>query len=160
MRKAVFPGTFDPPTLGHMNLIDRASKIFDYVLVVIAVNQVKECLFSGDERQQMMSEMLEGYENVQVKPWDRLIVEFAVQHDAKVILRGVRALADFGYEFELAMTNKGLNPDIDILFMPTDPKFFVLRSSAIKEIAMYGGDVTSMVPPNVAEALHARLRGS
>jgi pantetheine-phosphate adenylyltransferase len=97
---------------------------------------------------------------VQVKLWDRLIVEFAQKNDARVILRGVRALADFGYEFELAMTNKGLNPDIDILFMPTDPKYFVLRSSAIKEVAMYGGDVTSMVPPNVAEALRERLRGS
>jgi pantetheine-phosphate adenylyltransferase len=160
MRTAVFPGTFDPPTHGHMNLIDRAAKIFDTVYVVIAVNQNKECLFSADERQEMMTEMLSGYTNVVVKPWERLIVEFAQQHGAKVILRGVRALADFGYEFELAMTNKGLNPDIDILFMPTDPKYFVLRSSAIKEVALYGGDVTSMVPPNVAEALQKRLRGS
>ena len=160
MRKAVFPGTFDPPTHGHMNLIDRAAKIFDTVLVVIAVNQNKECLFSAEERRSMMEELLAGYDNVQVKLWDRLIVEFAQKNDARVILRGVRALADFGYEFELAMTNKGLNPDIDILFMPTDPKYFVLRSSAIKEVAMYGGDVTSMVPPNVAEALRERLRGS
>jgi pantetheine-phosphate adenylyltransferase len=160
MRKAVFPGTFDPPTLGHMNLIARASRIFDTVLVVIAVNQNKQCLFSAEERQTMMSEMLSEYGNVRIKLWDRLIVEFAQKHDANVILRGVRALADFGYEFELAMTNKGLNPDIDILFMPTDPKYFVLRSSAIKEIAMYGGDVTSMVPPNVAEALRERLMGS
>lgn len=160
MRNAVFPGTFDPPTHGHMNLIDRAAKIFDTVLVVIAVNQNKECLFSAEERRSMMEEMLAGYDNVQVKLWDRLIVEFAQKNDARVILRGVRALADFGYEFELAMTNKGLNPDIDILFMPTDPKYFVLRSSAIKEVAMYGGDVTSMVPPNVAEALRERLRGS
>jgi pantetheine-phosphate adenylyltransferase len=143
-----------------MNLIDRAAKIFDTVLVVIAVNQNKECLFSAEERRSMMEEMLAGYDNVQVKLWDRLIVEFAQKNDARVILRGVRALADFGYEFELAMTNKGLNPDIDILFMPTDPKYFVLRSSAIKEVAMYGGDVTSMVPPNVAEALRERLRGS
>ncbi|MFP4267521.1 MAG: pantetheine-phosphate adenylyltransferase [Spirochaetaceae bacterium] len=157
MRKAVFPGTFDPPTNGHLNLIERAAGIFDELYVVIAVNQEKKCLFPGKERQEMMEELLGNYKNVKVRPWDRLIVEFAVKHDVRVILRGVRALADFGYEFELAMTNKQLQPDLEIMFMPTDPKYFVLRSSAIKEIALYGGDISTMVPPRVAEALRSRL---
>lgn len=160
MHKAVFPGTFDPPTNGHLNLIERAARIFDELYIVIATNQAKQCLFSGKEREQMMKELLADYDNVQVKPWDRLIVEFAEKHNAEVILRGVRALADFGYEFELAMTNKQLRPEIDIMFMPTDPKFFVLRSSAIKEIALYGGDVSTMVPKRVADALRKRLIGS
>jgi len=157
MRKAVFPGTFDPPTNGHLNLIERAARIFDHIFVVIAVNQEKQCLFSAEERRNMMLELLESYENVQVELWDRLIVEFAEKHEAKVILRGVRALADFGYEFELAMTNKQLKPELEIMFMPTDPKYFVLRSSAIKEISLYGGDISTMVPPKVATALRSRL---
>ena len=157
MRKAVFPGTFDPPTNGHLNLIERAARLFDVLYVVIAVNQEKKCLFSAEERQEMMTDLLRSYENVEVRPWDRLIVEFADRNDARVILRGVRALADFGYEFELAMTNKQLKPELEIMFMPTDPKYFVLRSSAIKEIALYHGDISTMVPPKVASALRTRL---
>ncbi len=157
MRKAVFPGTFDPPTNGHLNLIERAARIFDVLYVVIAVNQDKKCLFTAEERQEMMTDLLRNFENVEVRPWDRLIVEFADRNEARVILRGVRALADFGYEFELAMTNKQLKPELEIMFMPTDPKYFVLRSSAIKEIALYGGDISTMVPPEVASALRTRL---
>jgi|SRR6056297_364640 len=158
MQNAVFPGTFDPPTNGHLNLIARAAKIFEKLYVVIAVNQGKKTLFSPEERLSMMKDLLKAYDNVEVSLWYRLIVDFAVEHNAKVMLRGVRALADFGYEFELAMTNKELKPDLEIMFMPTDPKYFVLRSSAIKEIAMYDGDLSTMVPPQVAEALRMKLR--
>src|SRR6056297_1207352 len=101
MQNAVFPGTFDPPTNGHLNLIARAAKIFEKLHVVIAVNQGKKTLFSPEERLTMMKTLLEPYENVEVNLWDRLIVNFAVEYDTKVMLRGVRALADFGYEFEL-----------------------------------------------------------
>jgi pantetheine-phosphate adenylyltransferase len=101
--------------------------------------------------------LLKDYQNVHLRVWDRLIVDFVQQENAKVLLRGVRALSDFSYEFELAMTNKGLNPDIETMFIPTDPKYFVLRSSAIKEIALYGGDVSSMVPGIVAKALKEKL---
>ncbi len=158
MLKALFPGTFDPPTNGHLNLIARAAKIFEKLHVVIAVNQSKKTLFSPEERLSMMKTLLEPYENVELNLWDRLIVNYAVEYDTKVMLRGVRALADFGYEFELAMTNKELKPDLEIMFMPTDPKYFVLRSSAIKEIAMYDGDLSTMVPPQIAEALKKKLR--
>lgn len=158
--KAMFPGSFDPPTNGHLNLIKRAAAIFDELYVVIAVNEQKKCLFSSQERFEMMSKLLDCYSNVTVSLWDNLVVRFAENHEIKVIIRGVRALVDFGYEFELAMTNKELSPDVDILFMPTDPKYFVLRSSAIKEIALLDGDIGAMVPPEVASALKRRLRGS
>lgn len=156
----MFPGSFDPPTNGHMNLIKRAASIFEKLYVVIAVNNQKKTLFSPQERYEMMSLLLKDYTNVTVKLWDNLIVKFAEQNHIKVMVRGVRALVDFGYEFELAMTNKELSPDVDILFMPTDPKYFVLRSSAIKEIALLDGDISTMVPPEVASALKQRLRGS
>lgn len=160
MQTAIFPGTFDPPTNGHLNLIARAASIFEQLHVVIAVNQAKQTLFSPEERLDMMRELLKSYHNVEVNLWYSLIVDYAVEHKAKVMLRGVRALADFGYEFELAMTNKELRPELEIMFMPTDPKYFVLRSSAIKEIAMYDGDLSTMVPPQVADALRVKLRGS
>jgi pantetheine-phosphate adenylyltransferase len=158
--KAMFPGSFDPPTNGHLNLIKRAAAIFDELYVVIAVNDQKKCLFSSQERYEMMNLLLKNYSNVTVNLWDNLVVKFAENHNIRVMIRGVRALVDFGYEFELAMTNKELSPDVDILFMPTDPKYFVLRSSAIKEIALLDGDISTMVPPEVASALKRRLRGS
>jgi pantetheine-phosphate adenylyltransferase len=143
-----------------LNLIERAASIFEELYVVIAVNDQKNPLFTSKERFEMMSKLLVNHKNVKVKLWDNLVVKFAEDHDIKVMIRGVRALVDFGYEFELAMTNKELNPDVDILFMPTDPKYFVLRSSAIKEIAELDGDISSMVPPEVADALKERLKGS
>jgi pantetheine-phosphate adenylyltransferase len=155
----MFPGSFDPCTNGHLNLIKRAASIFEELYVVIAVNNQKKTLFSSQERYEMMSLLLKDYSNVTVKLWDSLIVKFAEENHVKVMLRGVRALVDFGYEFELAMTNKELSPDVDVLFMPTDPKYFVLRSSAIKEIALLDGDIGSMVPPEVAFALKQRLKG-
>jgi len=157
MKRVICPGSFDPPTNGHMNLIHRAAKLCDEVDVVIAVNSWKQYTFSAEERVHMMSLLTRDYKNVKVSVWDRLIVDYAEKTGAKVIIRGVRALADFSYEFELSMTNKGLKPGIETIFMPTDPQFFVLRSSAIKEIALFGGDVSSMVPPLVAEALKKKF---
>ena len=151
------PGSFDPPTNGHLNLIDRASRIYDEIDVVIAVNPNKNYTFSADERVSMMEELVEDYQNVHVHLWDKLIVKFAEKVGARIMIRGVRALADFGYEFELSMINKGLNPQVETIFMPTDPQYFVLRSTSIKELARLGGDISTMVPPMVAEALHERL---
>jgi len=159
MRIAMLPGSFDPPTNGHLNLIHRAAGIFDKVYLVVAVNPKKEYLFSGDERLSLMKRLLTDYKNVEVRLWDKLVVDFAKETGARVIIRGVRALADFGYEFELAMTYKSLSADIETIFLPTDPKYFVLRSSAIKEIAMLGGDITTMVPRIVADLLNSRLNG-
>jgi pantetheine-phosphate adenylyltransferase len=158
MTRVLFPGSFDPPTNGHMNLLHRAAKLWDEVEVVIAVNKGKKCTFSAGERLRMMKTLTSDYENVKVTVWDRLIVDYAEKSGARIILRGVRALADFSYEFELSMTNKGLKPNIETIFMPTDPQYFVLRSSGIKEIALFGGDVSAMVPPIVAEALRKKMR--
>jgi pantetheine-phosphate adenylyltransferase len=160
MKRALIPGTFDPPSNGHLNLIERASKLFDEIHVVIAVNQDKTCFFETEERYRLMTELLTEYDNVSVHLWEKLIVDYAEKVGAQVIIRGVRALADFSYEFELAMTNKGLLPGIEILFMPTDPQYFVLRSSVIKEIAVLGGDVSNMVPKIVALALNRKLEGA
>jgi pantetheine-phosphate adenylyltransferase len=157
---AVLPGSFDPPTNGHLNLIKRAAAIFDRILLVIAVNPQKEYLFSGEERMAIMADLVKEYKNVEVHVWDKLIVDFVEEAGANVVIRGVRALGDFGYEFELAMTYKTLHPEIETIFMPTDPKYFVLRSSAIKEIAMFGGDITTMVPKTVAKLLNKRLNGT
>jgi pantetheine-phosphate adenylyltransferase len=157
MRRALFPGSFDPPTNGHLNLLHRAAKLWDEIDVVVAMNQLKHYTFTAQERQDMMRTLVEDYKNVKVTLWDGLIVDYAEMTGAKVIIRGVRALADFSYEFELSMTNKGLKPGIETIFMPTDPQYFVLRSSGIKEIAMLGGDISTMVPPLVARALQSKL---
>lgn len=153
MVKAVFPGSFDPPTYGHLNIIERAKTVFEEVLVVVAVNRSKSSNFSADERVAFMRELVAGWPNVSVHTCDTLIVDFARAHKCKVLLRGVRSVQDFSYEFELSVMNKGLGPEIETFFMPTDPRYFVLRSSAIKELASFGGDVSKMVPPVVAEAL-------
>lgn len=157
MVKAVFPGSFDPPTNGHLNLIQRAAQIFGELDIVIAVNANKKYLFSAEERFNLMSELIMNYGNVKLHLWDKLIVDFAEKVGATVLIRGVRAFSDFGYEFELSMTNKGLNPKIETVFMPTDPKYFVLRSSAIKDIAMFNGDISLMVPKLVEEALKRKF---
>jgi pantetheine-phosphate adenylyltransferase len=153
MVKAVFPGSFDPPTFGHLNVIERARSIFETVYVVVAVNRSKNFLFNPEERVAFMEELVQPWPNVLVRTCDSLVVEFARQHDCKVLLRGVRSVQDFSYEFELSIMNKGLGPEIETFFMPTDPQYFVLRSSAIKELASFGGDVSAMVPPVVAKAL-------
>lgn len=153
MVKAVFPGSFDPPTYGHLNIIERARSIFERVLVVVAVNSDKRYLFSAEERLGFMRELVSRWPNVEVHLCDTLVVEFARQHDCRVLLRGVRSVQDFSYEFELSILNKGVGPEIETFFMPTDQRYFVLRSSAIKELASFGGDVSAMVPPAVATAL-------
>ncbi len=156
--RAILPGTFDPPTNGHLNLIERAAGLYDKLIVVVADNISKKCLFSGKERMEMLRDLLAPYPNVEVIAWHGLIVDCARQQGIQVMIRGVRALVDFGYEFELAMTNKALYPELEVLFMPTDPHFFVLRSSAIKEMAAFGADISSMVPRSVAEKLISRVK--
>lgn len=158
MLRALFPGSFDPPTNGHLNIVDRCVRIFDEIVIVVASNPQKQYTFSADERFDMVSSMMEPYSNVRVRRWNKLIVDCAKEENAKVMLRGVRALDDFSYEFELSMINRGLNAQVETLLIPTDPQYFVLRSSAIKELARLDGDITSMVPENVASLLKKRLR--
>lgn len=156
--RAMLPGTFDPPTNGHLNLIERSARLFESLDVVVADNLNKKCLFTAEERMEMLREMLEPFPNVQVVSHTGLVVDYARSQRISVMVRGVRALVDFGYEFELAMTNKQLYPELEVLFMPTDPNYFVLRSSAIKEMATFGADISTMVPKSVAEKLRSRVK--
>jgi pantetheine-phosphate adenylyltransferase len=154
---AVFAGSFDPPSYGHLNVIERAGRLFDRIHVVIAVNREKKYLFSTEERCEMMKELVAPFPNVSVHLWDRLIVDYAREYNAQVLLRGVRNAADFSYELELSLLNRGLNPQIETVFVPTDAKYVVIRSSAIKEVASYGGDISSMVPNLVEERLKMKF---
>lgn len=160
MLRVVFPGTFDPPTNGHLNIIQRCAAIYDEIEVVIAKNRRKDATFTPEERLKLMQEMVSAFPNVRVHVWDRLIVEFAEKIGARLMVRGVRALSDFEYEFELSLINRGLDSRIETVLLPTDPKYFVLRSSAIKELARLDGDISGMVPANVAMALRSRLSES
>lgn len=157
MLRALIPGSFDPPTNGHLNLIERSARIYDQIDVVVAQNSEKGYTFTAPERFEMIDELVAPLDNVHVHIWDQLIVRFARKVGAKLMIRGVRALSDFSYEFELSMLNKGLDPEIETVFLPTDPQYFVLRSSAIKELIRLGGDVSAMVPPLVERKLRQRL---
>ncbi len=158
MVSALFPGSFDPPTFGHMNIIERARKIFNEIHVVIAVNSQKKYLFSEEERFLMMKDLTSQWDNVHVATSKTLIVDYAKKVGATVLLRGVRNISDFSYEFDLSMLNKGLDATIETIFLPTDPEYFVLKSSAIKELAFYDGDVSTMVPELVAKALKEKYK--
>jgi len=160
MFKAVFPGTFDPLTLGHLNIIERASAIFDELVVVVAENRQKNCLFSAEERLSMVEEMVKHRENITCHIWDKLIVDFMRRENIRLLIRGIRGMDDFSYEFELSMMNKALHPHIETLFLSTDPKYIVMRSTSIKDLASFNGDVSLMVPPMVADALKKKYSGA
>jgi len=153
----MLPGSFDPPTNGHVDIITRSARLYDRLYVVIADNVSKSTLFTPDERLAMLQEILKEYSNIEVVTHSGLVVDFAREHGVGVMVRGVRALADFGYEFELAMTNKQLYSGLEVLFLPTSPKYFLLRSSAIKEMAAFGADISTMVPPLVVEKMKERI---
>lgn len=156
---AMFPGSFDPPTLGHLDIIERSAKLYDKLYVVVASNIQKKTLFTDEERSNMLKELLKTHSNIEVVVHSGLVVDFAKRKNIQVMIRGVRALVDFGYEFELAMTNKKLYPELEVLFMPTSPNYFLLRSSQIKELAFYGADIETMVPPLVAKAIKEIYNG-
>ena len=158
MLKAVFPGSFDPPTSGHINIIKRACAIFDELVVVVAQNRQKKYLFSAQEREEMIQQLVKEWKNVKVAVCDTLIVDFMRENDIKLLLRGVRGVEDFSYEFEVSMMNKTLDPQIETIFMTTDPEYFVNRSSSIKEVASFNGNLHGMVPPLVAKALKDKFK--
>jgi len=157
MIKAVFPGSFDPPTLGHLDIIERASLVFDELVVLVAENRQKTPLFTAEERLAMMEGLVKSRKNIKCLTWDSLIVDFMKRENIRLLIRGVRGMDDFSHEFELSMMNKALYPEIEPLFMITDPKYIVLRSSLIKELASFRGDVSLMVPPLVAEILKSKF---
>ncbi len=159
MTKAVFPGSFDPPTFGHLNVIERASSLFNEIDVVVAVNPEKKYLFSAEERVEMLSELTEKFSNVHIHTWNSLIVDYAVKNNANVLLRGIRNATDFAYEFDLSLINHSLNSKIDTVFIPCEQKYVTIKSSSIKELARFGGDISQMVPDLVAEKLREKFLG-
>ena len=157
---AVYPGTFDPITNGHLDILGRALRLFDRVIVTIAVNQRKSPLFTVEERIRFIRDaMPEAGERLQFEQFDGLIVDFCRRHNATVLVRGLRALADFEYEFQFAHMNRRLAPQVDTVFFMTDERNHYVSSSLVKEVASLGGDVTGLVPAPVVAALADKYRG-
>lgn len=155
--KAIYPGTFDPLTNGHSDLVLRAARIFDEVIVAVAANPSKQPLFSLAERVALAEQAFSSCPNVKVQGFSGLLAQFAKDHQAQVLLRGVRAVADFEYEFQLASMNRQLNPDLDSLFMTPSEKNTFISSTLVKEVAKHGGDISRFVSPHVELALKAKL---
>lgn len=156
---AVYPGTFDPITFGHIDLVERAARMFDKVIVAIAVSSNKKPVFSLQERVELAQQTLNRYSNVEILGFDTLLTGFMKQHKANIILRGLRAVSDFDYEFQLAGMNRQLEPKIETLFLMPGEKYSYISSSFVREIAALGGDVTQFVPENVVNALKVKLSG-
>jgi pantetheine-phosphate adenylyltransferase len=156
----VCPGSYDPVTMGHLDIIGRVSKVFDRVIVAVVNQPVRKqkTLFNAQERCAMIQAEIGNVPNVQVKSFDTLIVDFAREHGAKAIVKGLRAISDFEYEFEMNQLNRTMAPDIESIFMMSSPQFSFLSSSGVKELAMFGGDLSGLVPDAVAAKLQERLK--
>jgi pantetheine-phosphate adenylyltransferase len=152
-RIAIYPGTFDPITLGHIDIIQRSSNLFDMVIVTIAINQSKKPLFSIEERLEMINDAVKDMPNVKVEKFDGLLVNFAFEKKAKVLLRGLRAVSDFEYEFQMALMNKHLQNEISTLFMVPNEKYTYLNSTIVKDVAKNGGNVKNFVTQFVENKL-------
>ena len=157
-RIAIYPGTFDPITFGHIDVIDRAAELFQHVIVLVAKNTSKAPLFTIDERLAMIREVLRNKKGVSVDCFDGLLVEYAGRHKAGVIVRGLRAVSDFEYEFQMALTNRKLAPAIDTVFLVPREGYTYLNSSIVREVARLGGDVSDFVPGSVQRRLTRKLR--
>ncbi|MFI8350577.1 pantetheine-phosphate adenylyltransferase [Streptomyces sp. NPDC085596] len=157
MRRAVCPGSFDPITNGHLDIIARASRLYDEVFVAVMINTSKKGLFDVDERIGLIREVTAEYANVRVEAHHGLLVDFCKQRDIPAIVKGLRAVSDFDYELQMAQMNNGLT-GVETLFVPTNPTYSFLSSSLVKEVAAWGGDVSHLVPPQVLAALGDRLR--
>jgi len=157
MRVAVYPGSFDPITLGHMDIIERASKLFDTLIVAVMVNQEKKPVFTAHERVAMLEDVTAGIKNVRIAHFEGLLADFARQNGAETIIKGLRAVSDFEYEFQMAMVNKKLNPDLDTVFLMTSEKYMYLSSRVVKDVGAFGGDLSGFVPPEVAGLVSEKL---
>lgn len=153
MKTCIYPGSFDPITYGHIDIIDRASKIADKLIVAVLNNHDKKSLFTVDERVEMIKESIKGYDNVEVESFDGLLVDYAKSKNAKIVIRGLRAVTDFEYELQMAQTNRELDYDIDTVFLLTNLKYSYLSSSIVKQVASFDGDVSKFVTPQVADRL-------
>ena len=156
MRRAVCPGSFDPVTNGHLDIVSRASELFDEVTVAVLVNKAKSGLFSVEERLDMLREVAADYPNVKVDAFHGLLVDFCQAHGITVIVKGLRAVSDFDYELQMAQMNRSL-AGVETVFVPTTPEYSFLASSLVKEVATHGGDVSRLVPAHVLARLRERL---
>ena len=156
---ALYPGSFDPITNGHLDLIQRGSALFDKLFVAILRNDEKQALFSVDERIEMLSEVVQGYPNVEVGSFDGLLVEYAANCGASVIIRGIRAVSDYEYELQMALMNRRLRPDIETVFLMASEAHSFLSSKLVKQVIRLGGKITGLVPPSIEVKLRKRLLG-
>jgi pantetheine-phosphate adenylyltransferase len=157
---AVCPGSYDPVTFGHLDIIGRAAQVFDQLIVGVVNQPVRKqtTVFSAEERVSFIETEVVEYRNVQVKPFDSLLVDFAREHGAKAIVKGLRAISDFEYEFEMNQLNRKMAPDIESIYLMAAPQFSFLSSSGVKELAMFGGDISGLVPDPVAARLKEQLK--
>lgn len=156
-RIAIYPGSFDPVTQGHLDIVERGLKLFDFIVVTILNNPAKKTLFSLEERLEMLNESLKKFPNVEVDSYDGLLVDYVVKRNAHAILRGMRAVSDFEYEFQMALMNRRLNREIQTVFLMTGLRWIFTSSSIIKEAARFGGDISDMVPPIVHQKLNEKF---
>ena len=155
--KAIYPGSFDPPTNGHLDLIERGRKIFDELVVAILRNPEKDPLFSVADRRKMLEAMTAGFDNVSVDTFDGLTIDYAVRVEATAILRGIRAISDYEYELQMALMNRKLQPGLETVFMMPAEKYSYLSSRLVREIAQLGGNIDCLVPELVAQKLHEKM---
>ena len=156
MKTVVYPGSFDPCTNGHLDVITRAANLFDRVIVAVLVNNSKSPLFTAEERVELLKTAVSGYSNVEIRYFSGLLVDFMKQVDSTVIIKGIRAMSDFEYEFQMALTNHALYHDIETLFIPTSKDYMFLSSSIVKEIAKYGGPLEGLVPDALIPVINKR----
>lgn len=157
---ALYPGSFDPITYGHLDILERATELFSKIIVTIAVNNNKDTVFSGDEREALIRECLNGKDwasRVEVQQFTGLLVDFAKEKNAQTLIRGVRQISDFEYEFRMALTNRRLAPEVDTVFLMPNEQLTFISASLVKEVGYWGGDLSSFVPEHVAEALTAKF---
>ncbi len=156
---AVYPGSFDPPTFGHLDIIERSSRVFSRVIVSVAKNLTKDTMFTPMERVTMLRKLIRPFPNVEVDSFRGLLVEYVRIVDAHVVVRGLRAISDFEYEFQMAHMNKKLSPDVDTVFMMTGERYSYISSQIAKEIARFGGKIDDLVPPLVRDSMVRKLGG-
>lgn len=157
MRTAICPGSFDPVTLGHMDIINRARKLFDHTIVAVLVNPAKHTAFSVEERIEMLRRCAAGMDDVEVAAFDGLIADYARIRDAAAIVKGLRAMSDFEYEFQMALFNRVLNPDLETVYLNTTAENMFLSSSGVKQVASFGGDISKFVPECILQDIEQRL---
>ena len=155
---AIYPGSFDPITLGHLDIIHRAAKLFDKLIVVVMVNPAKKCSFSPEERVELIKKSIGDLDNVTVEFSDGLLAEYAKEKNAGAIIKGLRALSDFEYEFQMALTNSKLNPEVETLFLTTKAENMYLSSSVVRSVASVGGDISSFVPECIIDDVNNKYK--